>query len=371
MVGLPKLAAIGGYLGAGKTTLIVSIGRKVVSEYKLRVAVVTNDQGDVLVDSKMVGEAGFPFVEVKNGCFCCRFPDFVTRFHEIVSKVKPDLILAEPVGSCTDLIATVYNPLTEYYRGEIDLAPYVVLVDAKKVISVAKLDVSKDRQLALMAWQLQEADLICVNKVDLIDPLEQHKVIDVLRRLYIAFEEPDYLLISAKTGYNLGRLCDYILSRRYERKRGIDVDYDTYAAAEADLGWFNGSFTLTSDKLISMKDVLIHLLSDVGKMIEEKGGRIAHLKLFFSSKEGAGKASIVDLVQGVIFDKEPPVSSRSDIIMNIRAELSPEELTGIVQKVLQHVTSTYNVRCENWSAKSFSPPYPTPYYRLYTKGDVS
>jgi len=359
---LVRLAVIGGYLGAGKTTLIVSVSRKLVSERKLRVGIITNDQGEILVDSKAVGWAGFPFAEVQNGCFCCRFPDFITKVRELLSVVKPDLILAEPVGSCTDLIATVYNPLTEYYGGEVDLAPYVVLVDAKKVLSLANLDASKDRQLALMAWQLQEADLICINKVDLIDPLEQPKVLATLKRFY--FEEPECLFISAKTGYNLDRLCDYILNRRYERKNGVDVDYDTYAAAEADLGWFNGSFTLLSDKPVSMKNILSSLLSWIGNTIVERKGRIAHLKIFFSSKEGAGKASLVDLTQGVIFDAEPPLCSKLDVVMNIRAELSPEDLAQIVEDGLRRTSAEYPIRFENWSAKSFRPSYPRPYYRI-------
>jgi G3E family GTPase len=359
---MPKLAVIGGYLGAGKTTLIVSIGRKFVAEHSLRVAIVTNDQGDVLVDSRVVGEAGFPFVEVQNGCFCCRFPDFMTKVDELVSLVKPDLILAEPVGSCTDLIATVYNPLKEYHKGELDLAPYVVLVDAKKVLNVAGLDASKDRQLALMAWQLQEADLICINKVDLIDQSEQPKVLDALKRFY--FEEPECLFISAKTGYNLNRLCDYILNRRYERKGGVDVDYDMYAAAEADLGWFNGSFTLASNKPISMERAISHLLSLIGKTIVEKKRRIAHLKLFFSSSDGAGKASLLDLNQGVIFDSEPPVCSKLDVVMNIRAELSPEDLSQAILEGLRRISAEYSIRFEKWSAKGFTSAYPQPYYRI-------
>jgi len=359
---LVRLAVIGGYLGAGKTTLIVSVSRKLVSERKLRVGIITNDQGEILVDSKAVGWAGFPFAEVQNGCFCCRFPDFITKVRELLSVVKPDLILAEPVGSCTDLIATVYNPLTEYYGGEVDLAPYVVLVDAKKVLSVANLDASEDRQLALMAWQLQEADLICINKVDLIDPLQQPKVLATLKRFY--FEEPECLFISAKTGYNLDRLCDYILNRRYERKNGVDVDYDTYVAAEADLGWFNGSFTLLSDKPVSMKNILSRLLSWIGNTIVKREGRIAHLKIFFSSKEGAGKASLVDLTQGVIFDAEPPACSKLDVLMNIRAELSPEDLTQIVEDGLRRISAEYPIRFENWSAKSFRPSPPQPYYRI-------
>ena len=357
-----RLAVIGGYLGAGKTTLIVSLSRKLVFERKLRVAIITNDQGDVLVDSKAVSFAGFPFAEVQNGCFCCRFPDFITKVHELQNVVKPDLILAEPVGSCTDLIATVCNPLAEYFGGEVDLAPYVVLVDAKKVLSLTKLDPSKDRQLALMAWQLQEADLICVNKVDLIDPSEQPHVLHALKRFY--FEEPECLLISAKTGYNLDRLCDYILNRRYERKNGVDVNYDIYAAAEADLGWFNGSFTLLSDRPISTKNVLSRLTSWIGNSIVERGGRIAHLKIFFSSDEGAGKASLLDLTQGIVFDLEPPVCSKLGVVLNIRAELSPQDLTRIVEEGLRRILTEYSLRYEDWSAKSFRPRYPRPYYRI-------
>lgn len=365
MKDLPKLVAIGGYLGSGKTTLIIAIGKKLASERGMKIAVVTNDQGDELVDSKLVGELGLPFTEVHNGCFCCRFPEFITKVHEILAKVKPDMILAEPVGSCTDLIATVYNPISEYYKDELSIAPYVVLVDAKRLLDLTDLDLKKDRQLMLMSWQLREADVVGINKVDLISPSELDKVKDVLRKLYIAFEELELLPISAKTGYNLDKLCEIILKRDYRRKGGIDVNYDVYAAAEADLGWFNGSFVVKSKEPVSVEEVIKHLLLDAGKKILEKGGRIAHLKLYCSTKEGLSKASLVDMKQGVLFDLKPPLSSNElRVVLNIRAELSPEEIEGIVRQVLNDVVSKYGAESEGWSSRSFRPRYPHPYYHL-------
>jgi len=51
------------------------------------------------------------------------------------------------------------------------------------VLTLAESNTSKDRQIALIAWQLQEADLIAINKVDLIDPLEQPKVLTALKKV--------------------------------------------------------------------------------------------------------------------------------------------------------------------------------------------
>ena len=89
-------------LGAGKTTLILAAARR-LSSRGLRCAVVTNDQGHGLVDTALAREASLPVEEVAGGCFCCRLSDFLTAI-DALQPVEPDVIFAEPVGSCLDLL---------------------------------------------------------------------------------------------------------------------------------------------------------------------------------------------------------------------------------------------------------------------------
>lgn len=95
----PRLVVVGGFLGSGKTTLLLRIGERLSHEYGKRVVMITNDQGEVLVDSLTVKDHGFEAAEVIRGCFCCKFQVFLSRAEEVLKKLKPDVILAEPVGS--------------------------------------------------------------------------------------------------------------------------------------------------------------------------------------------------------------------------------------------------------------------------------
>src|SRR5215467_3162305 len=101
-----RFVMLGGFLGAGKTTAMTRLARFYVNRGQ-RVGLVTNDQAQDLVDTNSLRAQGFPVAEVAGACFCCRFDDLVAQVRQLEQKDRPDVILAEPVGSCTDLVATV------------------------------------------------------------------------------------------------------------------------------------------------------------------------------------------------------------------------------------------------------------------------
>src|SRR5690242_18422171 len=105
----PYLVLVGGFLGAGKTTLILAAARALATRC-LRIAAIMNDLGDDLVDTQFARAAGIETLDVTGGCFCCRFPELVECAHGLRAHA-PDVIFAEPVGSCTDISATTLAPL--------------------------------------------------------------------------------------------------------------------------------------------------------------------------------------------------------------------------------------------------------------------
>ena len=107
-----RFVMIGGFLGAGKTTTMARLARSYRARNQ-RVGLVTNDQAQDLADTTSLRAQGLPVEEVPGACFCCRFDDLVDRVGRLESGQRPDVILAEPVGSCTDLVATVVQPLKD------------------------------------------------------------------------------------------------------------------------------------------------------------------------------------------------------------------------------------------------------------------
>src|SRR5262249_5604974 len=121
-----QFVMVGGVPGAGKTTPLSRPGR-IYAPQGERVGGGANDQAHDLVDTNTFRSQGLAVEEVPGACFCCRFDDLVSRVGSLQDSEKPDVILAEPVGSCTDLVATVIQPLKDLYGGRFEVAPYVVL----------------------------------------------------------------------------------------------------------------------------------------------------------------------------------------------------------------------------------------------------
>src|SRR5690348_7927775 len=121
-----RFILVGGFLGAGKTTALARLARHYQQQGQ-QVGLITNDQAKDLVDTTSLRAQGFRVEEVAGACFCCRFNDLVSNVGRLAERERPDVLLAEPVGSCTDLVATVVQPLRDLYRARFQVAPYAVL----------------------------------------------------------------------------------------------------------------------------------------------------------------------------------------------------------------------------------------------------
>src|SRR5262245_30202273 len=132
-----RFIMIGGFLGAGKTTTLGRLARFYMNRGQ-KVGLITNDQAEDLVDTHTLREQGFPVEEVAGACFCCKFDDLLNKVGVLENAQRPDVVLAEPVGSCTDLIATVVQPLKDLYGARFTVAPYPALFKPSHGLKILK-----------------------------------------------------------------------------------------------------------------------------------------------------------------------------------------------------------------------------------------
>ena len=356
-----RIGLIGGFLGAGKTTAILTIGKKIVSEYGKKVAIITNDQGEVLVDTKIVRDLGFSSAEVVGGCFCCRFPDFITAVHDVLSRCNPDIILAEPVGSCADLPATVCEPLKRYYPGEFTLAPFIVLVDPDRVRLL--IEGEKDESMNFLLFhQIQEAEILGINKIDAVSPEEVENVEEFLKSVN---ERAPIYRVSAREGSGMDELANMIMHGEYASYSYPEINYKIYATAEAELGWFNSSCVMTSGHEIDIENVIKEFLTAIGRKIKEKKGKIAHVKIHFENEKGFLKASLVSLDGDVTFTGNfPHKVNCGKLSINARIKLAPSVVVQCVKGAFAEILDTYNIESTQWEEQCFSPAPPQPYHRV-------
>src|SRR6266436_4093776 len=161
---------VGGFLGAGKTTAMLRLGEHLAAQ-GIRVGLVTNDQSSGLADTTLLSTSGFPVEEITGGCFCCRFNSLTEAAERLTSRVTPDVFLAEPVGSCTDLKASVSYPLRRMYGDNFSVSPLSVVVDPIRALRILGLEPGKvfsPKVMYVYEKQLEEAEIIVVNKIDLL-----------------------------------------------------------------------------------------------------------------------------------------------------------------------------------------------------------
>src|SRR5215472_4102033 len=167
-----RFVMVGGFLGAGKTTALARLARHYVGRGQ-RVGLVTNDQAQDLVDTHSLRAQGFVVEEVPGACFCCKFDDLVGRVEQLRASDRPDVILAEPVGSCTDLVATVVQPLKDLFGERFQVAPYAVLFKPSHGLRILRDETGggfSPKAAYIFRKQLEEADAIVINRIDEITP---------------------------------------------------------------------------------------------------------------------------------------------------------------------------------------------------------
>ncbi len=356
---------IGGFLGAGKTTAMLQLGRH-LADRGVRVGLVTNDQSSGLVDTTLLKSSGFDVEEITGGCFCCRFGSLMEAAERLTDRAAPDVFLAEPVGSCTDLKATVSYPLRRMYGENYSVAPFSVMVDPVRALHV--LGVENGRAFSpkvhyVYEKQLEEADVLVINKVESIEAARVRALRSVLER---RFPRASIYEVSARTGAGLDAWFAHLTSNDDLAAANIDVDYDTYAEGEARLGWLNCTTTLTGPAFDG-NAWLEKLATDLQRRLHARGIEIAHLKMTMAPNEGNDLA-VVNAVASTApltaaFRLQSPVTE-AELIVNLRAEGEPEALRLETMAALAGAAAAAGLRSDVTHAEHFRPGRPVPTHRV-------
>jgi len=355
---------IGGFLGAGKTTAVARFARYLTDQGK-RVGLICNDQSSGLVDTALLRSKGFSVEEITGGCFCCRFNSLLEAAENLTQASRPDLFLAEPVGSCTDLVATVSYPLRRIYGDRFTVAPLSVMIDptrAARILGIAEGRSFSEKVTYVYLKQLQEADLIIVNKCDAHPPAFLERLVSAIEQ---TFPRAQTFVCSASDGTGVDAWLEAVVSGQNPVSRSLEIDYDLYAEGEALLGWLNCTVQIESDEPFDGNQTLLVLAGHIRRRLAETGQEIAHLKMTLDSHDGTGTLSVVSLVGT---DREPDLREslldrvdRGELVINLRAEADPALLEAVTREA---VASLGGVRTTMEHLERLRPGRPTPTHRM-------
>jgi len=361
-----KFIMLGGFLGAGKTTTM----SKLASHYKslgLKVALVTNDQASDLVDTNSLRSQGLTVEEVAGACFCCKFDELVDRVGKLEENNRPDVIIAEPVGSCTDLVATVVQPLKDLYSARLQVSPYPVIFKPSHGIKILKGDGEigfSPKAAYIFIKQLEEADAIVINR---IDELSLKEIEELMEMVSSRFPGMPVLKMSAKQGTGIVELATLLEQEGNFGRKILDIDYDIYAEGEAELGWLNSALQVNSKQPIDVDSMILEVITKLRNKLITHSAEVAHLKVIALADGAFGVANLVS--SGT--NPELSLSSKIkidhfDLIVNARVALDPVVLEKIVKDTVEEICLNNGAQMVLGKTQSFKPGRPVPTHRYTT-----
>lgn len=199
-----KITQVAGFLGCGKTTLLLKLSRQLAGDNERKVALVVNEIGEIPVDGKIIEESGMQVKDIGGGCICCEVAaTFAKTIYRLYKDFSPDHVLVEPTGVAVPSQVKIAARMGGR-DAKISLGPAIVLFDATRPAELLDMDMLGQ----LVTTQIKDADVIAISKVDAV---EEADVNDSSKRVREHNPKADILSLSSFSGLGIDQLVDRIV----------------------------------------------------------------------------------------------------------------------------------------------------------------
>ena len=351
-----KIHLLSGFLGSGKTTAIQKAAQLFLKQ-GIKTGVITNDQGTKLVDGDFFTSLDIPGKQVVNGCFCCNYNDLDASIKSLIETDKTEVIFAESVGSCTDIVATVVKPLLQ--SGRDAQVTVSVFADARLLQMILSGNNHSFNETVCYIYlkQLEEAGIIVINKIDLIDAAA---LTGIKKRMQEKYGDKILLYQNSLDENDLQQWLHTIDQYRSAAVLpSLNIDYDIYAAGEASLAWVDGVLEIFSPDNTAMQTAE-DLVNKIYQRVTREHYPVGHLKFLLNN------TIKISFTAG----REKPASLQTSpaasavLLVNMRVQADPAILTGLMKDVINQTETKTGCKIIMNSLSAFQPGYPRPSYRM-------
>jgi G3E family GTPase len=349
-----KIHLLCGFLGSGKTTAI-QLAAQLLLKQGIKTGVITNDQGMKLVDGDLFKNLNIPGRQVANGCFCCRYNDLDTSIQSLIKTSQTEIIFAESVGSCTDIVATVLKPLLKF-RPDTQVT-ISVFADARLLQMILGDGALFDETVNNIYFkQLEEAGIIITNKVDLIS---EEELIAIKQLMQEKYSSKILLYQNSLDEKNIQQWLHTLDNFQFNSLHSLHIDYDVYATGEAKLAWLDEELEIFSACNNAMQPAE-DLMNAIYKKIITGQHTIGHLK--FLVNDAIKISFTLHEEKEIVLEKQP--SSSVSLLVNIRVQTEPEIITELIAEAINEIEIQSRCKIIVKSHSAFQPDYPRPTHRI-------
>jgi G3E family GTPase len=342
-----KVIIIGGFLGSGKTTTLRNLGKHLISKGH-KIAIIVNEIGEVGIDGETISDSGLVTKELTSGCICCSLRiSMEFTLQTLVEEYNPDIVIIEPTGIAFPMQIKEHIELMDLE--DLSFAPVVSLVDASRI------EMEVDQIPVFIANQIKESEIVCINKIDLVDAETIAKSTMTVLHL-----NPDALVVefsAKKEDSNFQRFLDLLAGESHAAYTGSNFN----SIEMSDVGNYSGEYSLHADELHPdrVTNILVHLLSQIKEKLQEVNPEfIGHVKMTMKFGEGLIKANLTS-AHGEPFVEilDESVDGEQHLRFLSAVTLVPKDtLVGIIDEAIQKVLTEEGIGFDKKDLSSGSAP---------------
>ncbi|WP_153800272.1 GTP-binding protein [Foetidibacter luteolus] len=351
-----KIHLLSGFLGSGKTTAVLQAARLLMKQ-GIPVGVITNDQGIKLVDAGLFSSQGIPGRQVGNGCFCCNYNQLEAQIQSLEQDSQPQVVFAESVGSCTDIVATVLKPLRMRRPNAAITISVFADIRLLHILLSNNQPVFDDAVNYIYFKQLEEAGIIIVNKTDLASEVQLQQVKQLMAERY---RDKTIVYQNSLDEDSITHWLFLLNGQAAVTPASLDISYDIYGAGEAMLAWFDEELHLQSAAGNAAR-CAIELMRMIAERITSLELPIGHLKFLLNSREKISVTATAGLPESISFAES---GQQATLLVNARVQTSPSALAAVMDDAIRQIRGLYNCEIKNYGRASFQPGFPTPVHRI-------
>jgi len=331
-----RVIVLGGFFGAGKTVALARLGAR-LQKQDIQVGLLTNDADGDLADIAFLRDQGFSAAQISGVPLGDRIEALHRHIEHLVSETGARVILVEAAGNSAQISPKAIAGLPKLAGQSPAIAPLTVLIDPIRAARAFGLEPGtrfSDRLVYLYRKELEEAEIIVLNKIDLIASQQRTR----LRRfLEQQFPHASIFEVSLREEHGIEEWLQCLMTKEHSAREMPPLDANLYALAQASLGWLNCTVRLSSRKYFDGSNVVTELASIIQSALRHEGCEIAHLKMALNSDNEPGMAFISvprnDVAPELSHNLQEPVES-GELLLNLRSEADPELLHAAVNRAL-------------------------------------